>query len=191
MFPIFSSLHDKKEVDVNENDEHSEGSTWDSDTCAVAADCLVDLFVNFFNVIRSQLPGVVAILTGFIRSSIQGPASTGVAALMRLAGDLGKRLTENEWREIFLALKEAATSTMPGFIKVLKTMDDVNVPGISQSYYDVDVASDQGLSTDGIDDDDLQTSSYIVSRMKSHIAMQLLIIQVSFISNLYKIILCI
>lgn len=167
---------------MNENDEYSEGTTWDSDTCAVAADCLVDLFVSFFNVIRSQLPGVVTILTGFIRSPIHGPASTGVAALMRLAADLANRLTENEWREIFLALKEAATLTVPGFLKVLRTMDDINVPGISQSCYDLDVASDQGLSTDGLDDDELQTASYIVSRMKSHISMQLLIIQVSFFS---------
>ena len=181
VFPIFSSLHDKKEMDEDENDEYSEGTTWDSDTCTVAADCLVDLFVSFFNVIRSQLPGVVSILTGYIRSPIQGPASTGVAALMRLAGDLGNRLSEDEWREIFLALKQAATLTVPGFMKVLRTMDDVNVLGIAQSYYDVDVASDQGLSADGLDDDDLQMASYIVSRMKSHIAMQLLIIQVSFL----------
>lgn len=165
---------------MDENDKYTEGSTWDPDTCAVAADCLVDLFISFFNVIRSQLPGVVTILTGFIRSPIQGPASTGVAALMRLAGDLANRLTENEWREIFLALKEAATLTVPGFLKVLRTMDDINVPGISQSCYDVDAASDQGFSTDGLDDDDLQTASYIVSRMKSHISMQLLVIQVSF-----------
>ncbi|KAG7022783.1 Brefeldin A-inhibited guanine nucleotide-exchange protein 1, partial [Cucurbita argyrosperma subsp. argyrosperma] len=184
VFPIFSSLHDKKEMDEDENDEYSEGTTWDSDTCTVAADCLVDLFISFFNVIRSQLPGVVSILTGYIRSPIQGPASTGVAALMRLAGDLGNRLTEDEWREIFLALKQAATLTVPGFMKVLRTMDDVNVLGIAQSYYDVDVASDQGLSADGLDDDDLQMASYIVSRMKSHIAMQLLIIQV--ITDLYK-----
>ncbi|KAA0059594.1 brefeldin A-inhibited guanine nucleotide-exchange protein 1 isoform X1 [Cucumis melo var. makuwa] len=184
VFPIFNSLHDKKEVDMDENDKYTEGSTWDPDTCAVAADCLVDLFISFFNVIRSQLPGVVTILTGFIRSPIQGPASTGVAALMRLAGDLANRLTENEWREIFLALKEAATLTVPGFLKVLRTMDDINVPGISQSCYDVDAASDQGFSTDGLDDDDLQTASYIVSRMKSHISMQLLVIQV--ITDLYK-----
>lgn len=173
-------------MDINESDEHPEGSTWDSDTCVVAAECLVDLFISFFNVIRSQLPGVVAILTGFIRSPIHGPASTGVSALMRLAGELGSRLSGSEWREIFLALKEAATSTVPGFMKVLKTMDDVNVPGISQSSYDVDVASDQGLSTDGLDDDDLQTASYIVSRMKSHIGMQLLIIQVSFLLMFQK-----
>lgn len=186
VFPIFNSLHNKKEEDMNENDEYPEGSTWDSDTCAVAADCLVDLFVNFFNVIRSQLPGVVVILTGFIRSPIQGPASTGVAALMRLAGDLGNKLTDSEWREIFLALKEAATLTVPAFIKVLRAMDAVNVPRISQSYDDMDVASDLDLSTDGLDDDDLHTASYIASRMKSHISMQLLIIQVSFSFSRFK-----
>ncbi|XP_022968924.1 brefeldin A-inhibited guanine nucleotide-exchange protein 1 [Cucurbita maxima] len=184
VFPIFNSLHEKKEVDMNELDEHSEGSTWDSSTCQVAADCLVDLFISFFSVIRSQLPGVVRILTGLISNPIKGPASTGVAALLRLVGDLANRLTEKEWREIFLAMKEVATLPVPGFIKVLRTMDGVNVPGISRSSNDVDVASDQGLSTDGLDDDDLQTATYIVSRMKSHISMQLLFLQV--VTDLYK-----
>ncbi|MCI22513.1 brefeldin A-inhibited guanine nucleotide-exchange protein 1-like, partial [Trifolium medium] len=120
--------------------------------------------------VRSQLPGVVSVLTGFIRSPVQGPASTGVAGLMRLTGDLGKRLSEEEWKEIFLCLKDAATSTVPGFVKVLRTMSNIEVLKISQS-------SDHDLTNDEFDDDNLQTATYVVSRTKNHIAMQLLILQ--------------
>nr|XP_028965675.1 brefeldin A-inhibited guanine nucleotide-exchange protein 1 isoform X3 [Malus domestica] len=191
VYPIFSCVCGKKDTHM-EKDQSSpvsvsprpDGSTWDSETSAVAADCFIDLFVSFFDTVRPQLPGVVSILTGLIRSPVQGPASTGVAGLVRLAGEVGDKLSEDEWREIFLALKEATTSSVPGFMKVLRTMDDINIPGLSQSYSDIDLSSDHGFTNDDLEDDNLQTASYLVSRMKSHITMQLLIIQVA--TDLYK-----
>ncbi|XP_075673381.1 brefeldin A-inhibited guanine nucleotide-exchange protein 1 isoform X1 [Castanea sativa] len=187
VFPIFNCVSDQKEMEIEDEEyptptsrpSHSEVSTWDSETSAVAAQCLVDLFVTFFDVVRSQLPGVVSVLTGFIRSPIQGPASTGVAALMRLASDLGSKLSQDEWRNIFLALKEAATSTVPAFMKVLRSMDNIEVPGGGQSYTDLETSSDHMLTHDDLEDDNLHTAQYVISRMKSHIAMQLLIIQVA------------
>lgn len=189
IFPIFNGVFDKKDADKNNAQSpismspRPEGSTWDSETSAVAADCLIDLFVSFFDVVRSQLSSVISILTGLIRSPVQGPATTGVAALVRLASEVGSRLSEDEWREIFLALKEAATSAVPGFLKVLRTMDNINVPGLSESFSDIDMLSDQGYSNEDLEDDNLQTASYVVSRMKSHVAMQLLILQVSFLPS--------
>lgn len=190
IFPLFDCAFDKQDT-AQKDDEYSpvsrssqhEGSAWDSETSAVAAECLLDLFDSFFDVVRSQLPGVISILTGLIRSSIQGPASTGVAALMRLTGNLGGKFSEDDWREIFLALREAATSAVPGLMKVSRTMDNIDVPGVSQSYNDVEMSSDHGLTNDDLEDDNLQTAAYVVSRMRSHIAMQLLIIQVVFLTH--------
>ncbi|XP_050365272.1 brefeldin A-inhibited guanine nucleotide-exchange protein 1 isoform X1 [Argentina anserina] len=192
IFPIFNSASDKKDIELK--NEHSslvsmsprpEANMWDSETSTVAAECLIDLFVNFFDVVRSQLPNVISILTGLIRSTVQGPATAGVAALLRLSSEVGSRLSDDEWRAIFLALKEAATSSVPSFMKVLRTMDDINVPGLSESFSDIDMSSDQGYSNEDIEDDNLQTASYVVSRVKSHVAMQLLILQVA--ADLYKI----
>ncbi|KAL5858677.1 hypothetical protein ACOSQ3_006135 [Xanthoceras sorbifolium] len=189
IFPIFNGGSDKRDTRVKDNQDSPtsqsprlEGSAWDSETFAVAMHCLVDLFVSFFDVVRTQLPNLVSILAGVIRSPVQGPASTGVAALMQLAGKLGGRLSEDEWREIFVALKDAAASTLPSFMKVLKTMDDIEIPDASHTYSDVE-SSDHGINDD-IEDDNLQTTAYVVSRMKSHIAVQLLIIQVA--TDLYK-----
>lgn len=191
IFPIFNSIWGKNYPFVR--DEHDlpssrtpciEGSTWDSETSAVAALCLVDLFVSFFSVVRSQLPSVVSILTGFIRNPVQGPPSSGVAPLLRLTGELGTRFSEGEWKEIFLALKEATSCAFPGFMKVLRMMDDIYVPENSQSYADVEVTSDLGLTSDDLDDDNLQTVSYVVSRTKSYINVQLINIQI--VSDLSK-----
>ncbi|GMP64519.1 hypothetical protein CsSME_00025756 [Camellia sinensis var. sinensis] len=191
VFPMFNFVNEKKETQFNDDQSspssrspHPEGSMWDSETSTVAVQCLVDLFVRFFNVLQSQLPGVVSILAGFIRSPGQGPASTGVAALMRLAGDLGGRLSEHEWADIFLALKKAVSSSLPGFLKLVRTMDSIEVPDIAHSYNDPELYSNHGMTNDDSEDDDLQTAAYVVSRMKSHISAQLLIIQV--ITDLFK-----
>ncbi|KAG5248206.1 brefeldin A-inhibited guanine nucleotide-exchange protein [Salix suchowensis] len=187
IFPIYNSFSDRKDVkdqDSPTSAPHSEGSAWDSETSPIAVQCLVDLFVNFFNMIRSQLPSVVSILMGFIRSPAKGPASTGVAALLRLAGELGGRISENEYREIFLSLKEAAASLLPGFMKVLRIMDEIEMPESSHPFADVDVSSDHGFRNDDLEDGNLQTAAYVVSRVKGHIAVQLLIVQV--VSDIYK-----
>ncbi|KAF9684738.1 hypothetical protein SADUNF_Sadunf04G0149600 [Salix dunnii] len=184
IFNSFSDMKDVKDQDSPTSAPHSEGSAWDSETSAVAVQCLVDLFVNFFNVVRSQLPSVVSILMGFIRSPVKGPASTGVAALLRLAGELGSRISEDEYREIFLSLKEAAASLLPGFMKVLRIMDKIEMPESSHPFADVDVSSDHGFTNDDLEDDNLQTAAYVVSRVKGHIAVQLLIVQV--VSDIYK-----
>lgn len=189
IFPIFSFLSDTRDMQTNDEKQSSPPSigssgSWDSEACAVAAECLVDLFVRFFSLVRSQLSGVLSILMGFLRSLGQGPASTGVAALTRLAGELGSRLSEDEWTHIFLALKDTATSTLPGFLKVVRAMDNIEVPDVSQSYADFEMMSENGVTIGDLEEDTLQMAGYVVSRMKSHIAMQLLIIQVT--ADLYK-----
>ncbi|CAN1305058.1 Brefeldin A-inhibited guanine nucleotide-exchange protein 1 [Linum perenne] len=182
VFPIFDGLYDRR--DVNSKDDHdpetptsgqSEGGSWDSDTSSLASQCLVDLFVRFFDVVRSQLQHLMAILTGFIRSPVQGPASTGVAALLRLAGELGSRLSDDEWAQIFVALKEAAALPLPAFMNVFRSLDHIA---------DIDVGSDPGFAQDDIEEDKLQTAAYVASRVKSHIAIQLLITQVAI--DLYR-----
>ncbi|CAN1805162.1 Brefeldin A-inhibited guanine nucleotide-exchange protein 1 [Linum perenne] len=191
VFPIFDGLYDRR--DVNSKDDHdpetptsgqSEGGSWDSDTSSLASQCLVDLFVRFFDVVRSQLQHLMAILTGFIRSPVQGPASTGVAALLRLAGELGSRLSDDEWAQIFVALKEAAALTLPAFMNVFRSLDHIEMSTDPQSYADIDVGSDPGFAQDDIEEDKLQTAAYVASRVKSHIAIQLLITQVAI--DLYR-----
>lgn len=195
ILPIFDSESDKGEIQKGEEGSSSPtarssqvvGSLWDSETSALAARCLVDLFITFFNVLRCQFSSVVVILTGFIKNPVHGTASTGVAATVRLIDDLGGQLSDNEWRQIFSGLKEAAESAVPGFLKLLRTMHNVDLTGRSQLLSDAGIYSDHALSNDDLEDDSLQTAAYVISRMKSHIAVQLLIQQVLFfILNIFQ-----
>ncbi|XP_077215743.1 SEC7-like guanine nucleotide exchange family protein isoform X2 [Tasmannia lanceolata] len=191
VFPTFSNVQQMiGTADLNSGQDspsykspQHEENAWSSKTYAVAAQCLVDLFVNFFDIVRSQLPNVLSALTGSIRSPFQSASSSGVAALVRLADNLGGRLSEKEWREIFLSLKEAASSVLPEFLKVIRIMDNIEVPDETQAYSDTDMYSDHGFTNDDLEDDSLQTASYVVARTKGHIAVQLLIIQA--ITELY------
>lgn len=175
IFPIFYSLYDKQGTVLRDDHLTSsrtlylDSSTWDSETSALASQCLEDLFFSFFDEVRSQLRGVISILTGFIMSPVQGPASAGVTSLTRMAKNLAGRLSDKEWQEIFLALEETASSSMFGFLKLLRTMKNIQV-------LDADL---ERASNDDSEDENLQSAAYIVSRMKSHIASQLLVMQVS------------
>ncbi|GMI78755.1 BIG1 [Hibiscus trionum] len=191
VLPIFDGVCEKRDKAVKTEQDsataespHRDGSTWDTETSSVASQCLVALFISFYDVLRPQLSDVVYILTGYLGSSIQGSASIGASAMCRLTGELGSRFSEDEWREIFLSLKEAATSTLPGFTKLLRTMDDIKVPHNSQSYSNSETSSDHGLTNDDLEDDNLQAVAYVVSRMKSHISIQQLILQV--VTDMYK-----
>ncbi|XP_057805875.1 brefeldin A-inhibited guanine nucleotide-exchange protein 1 [Salvia miltiorrhiza] len=182
IFPIFRIT-----VDIKDSVPlHPDGNIWDSETSVVAAECLIDLFVHFFDLVRTQMHGVVSILVGFMKSPGQAPSSAGVAALMRLAADLGSKLSEDEWQDIFLCLKEAAESSLPGFVKLLKIMDNIEIPDVSPDT-EIELSTVHGVNNDGSEDDNekLQTMAYIVSRMKVHINIQLLVIQV--VTDIYKI----
>ncbi|CAL9121016.1 unnamed protein product [Musa textilis] len=65
--------------------DHGHLYSWKSESDTLAAKCLVDLFVKFFDVMRSQLPNVVAIITSFLSSPYKQYANTGMAALLHLA----------------------------------------------------------------------------------------------------------
>ncbi|XP_056854118.1 brefeldin A-inhibited guanine nucleotide-exchange protein 1 isoform X2 [Raphanus sativus] len=178
--PIFNSVWTENDLlskGPSTFSSHSNGVSWDAQTSAMAAESLVDLFVSVFDVIRCQLSSVVSLLAGLIRSPAQGPTVAGIGALLRLADKLGGRFSEDEWKEVFLAVKEAASLTLSSFMKILRTIDDIQ---------DEETSSDQDYSNeDDVDEDNLQTMSYVVSRTKGHITVQLQVVQV--VTNLYRI----
>jgi len=153
----------------------TEETTWDVETSTLALQLLVDLLVKFFRSVRSQLPSVVSIIVGFIKSPFQGSTGSGISVLLHLADGLARSASEDEWREIFLALKEAASLTFAGFMKVLRTMDDIE---------DVETLSGQSVNIGDLDDDSLHIMSYVVSRTKKHIDVLSQIVEVPSLSFL-------
>lgn len=102
-------------------------------------------------------------------------ATTG-AALVRSASEEGSGPSK-DW--------EVATSALPGFMKVLtlENYGEHQCSGISQSFSDIDMSSDQECSNEDLEEGNLQRASCVVSIMKSHVAVQLLILQISFLTS--------
>lgn len=178
ILPVFNNMRSKTDMLFEESSGDSpssasldtEETTWDAETSTLALQLLVDLLVNFFSSVRSQLSSVVSIILGFIKSPVQGSTGSGISVLLRLADGLARSASEDEWTEVFLALKEAASLTFAGFMKVLRTMDDIE---------DVETFSGQSVNKDDFDDDNLHIMSYVVSRTKKHIDVLSQIVEVS------------
>lgn len=177
ILPVFNNIRGKTDMLFEESVDSpssasldTEETTWDSETSTFALQLLVDLLVNFFISVRSQLSSVVSIIIGYIKSPVQGSTGSGISVLLRLADGLARSATKDEWREIFLALKEAASLTFAGFMKVLRTMDDIE---------DIETISGQSVNKDDLDDDNLHIMSYVVSRTKKHIDVLSQIVEVS------------
>ncbi|RID77374.1 hypothetical protein BRARA_A00294 [Brassica rapa] len=184
ILPVFNNMRSKTDMLFEESSSgdspssaslHTEETTWDAETSTLALQLLVDLLANFFSSVRSQLSSVVSIILAFIKSPVQGSTGSGISVLLRLADGLARSASEDEWTEVFLALKEAASLTFAGFMKVLRTMDDIE---------DVETSSGQSVDKDDLDDDNLHIMSYVVSRTKKHIDVLSQIVEV--VSELYR-----
>ncbi|EPS69736.1 hypothetical protein M569_05025 [Genlisea aurea] len=147
----------------------------DSRLNALAAELLTDLFVQFFDLVRDHLKRAVSILVDFIKTCDQ-EQSNGVAALMRLVVDLRAKLSEEECRDIFICLKEAVASCAPDIMKLLKKTEKMALPESPTT------ATALGNSVE--DPIQKNAAAYILSRLKNHISIQLLLLQV--VTNLYN-----
>lgn len=61
---------------------------------------LVDLFGQFYSLMRHLLPRLLLLLRGFISRSHSSLASVGVAAYARLVSSCGKQLDADGWAEV-------------------------------------------------------------------------------------------
>ncbi|GLU00494.1 hypothetical protein SLE2022_178600 [Rubroshorea leprosula] len=122
LFPIFDyvrhaidpsggDLSDEVANDMVELDQDA----WLYETCTLALQLVVDLFVNFYNTVNPLLRKVLTLLVSFIKRPHQSLAGIGIAAFVRLMSNAGDLFSEEKWLEVVLSLKEAANATRPDF----------------------------------------------------------------------------
>ncbi|KAK4744860.1 hypothetical protein SAY87_011172 [Trapa incisa] len=123
LFPIFdyvrhaidpsggnSPAHDS-DGDSSELDQDS----WLYETCTLALQLVVDLFVKFYSTVNPLLKKVLVLLVSFIRRPHQSLAGIGIAAFVRLMSNSGDLFSDEKWLEVVTSLKEAAYATFPDF----------------------------------------------------------------------------
>ncbi|KAF8412360.1 hypothetical protein HHK36_000324 [Tetracentron sinense] len=171
------------ENDTNELDHDA----WLYETCTLALQLVVDLFVKFYNTVNPLLKKVLMLLISFIKRPHQSLAGIGIAAFVRLMSNAGDLFSEDKWLEVVLSLKEAANATLPDFSHIVKGNN------VTRSHEDSSTRnSNEESAGSGRPDDDLESLRtrslyFAVSDAKCRAAVQLLLIQaVMEIYNMYR-----
>ncbi|KAJ3682434.1 hypothetical protein LUZ60_015007 [Juncus effusus] len=122
LFPIFDYV--RHAIDPSSSSSQSQGSepdpdldqdAWLYETCTLALQLVVDLFVKFYDTVNPLLKKVLSLLTSFIKRPHQSLAGIGIAAFVRLMSSSGSFFLEDKWLEVVLALKDASVGTLPDF----------------------------------------------------------------------------
>jgi brefeldin A-inhibited guanine nucleotide-exchange protein len=174
VYPLFSTGSSTPNGHINLTEDDS----WNSETKTVAVKCLVDLYITFFDEMRTELSRVTSVVTNFIRSPYKQSASTGLSVFQRLTEGLESRLSKEEWKEILLCFKDSAMQTFVVFDKIVRMMQDIEIPDRNESYPEVERYSDNDIYNDDEEEANMETTSYAIIKLKNHMAQQLLVVQV-------------
>lgn len=188
LFPIFDYVRhaiDPSEASSpgqgSENDPSEDQDAWLYETCTLALQLVVDLFVKFYDTVNPLLRKVLSLLTSFIKRPHQSLAGIGIAAFVRLMSSSGTYFLEDKWLEVALALKEASIATLPDFsyIATGEYLEHLPNEGGNSSVRHSDAES---RTSDNEDDDLIAQRSrklyFAISDAKCRTAVQLLLIQV-------------
>jgi brefeldin A-inhibited guanine nucleotide-exchange protein len=77
-----------------------------------------------------------------------------------------------------LCFKESAAQTFVVFEKIVKMMKDIEIPEKNESYSEAEQYSEHDIYNEDEEEANMETSSYAIVKMKNHMSLQLLIVQV-------------
>lgn len=192
LFPIFDYVrHTIDPSGENSPGQGVDGDTgeldqdaWLYETCTLALQLVVDLFVKFYNTVNPLLRKVLMLLVSFIKRPHQSLAGIGIAAFVRLMSNAGNLFSDEKWLEVAVSLKEAAKATLPDFSYL--GSEDCMAEIAAKGQINVE-SSGSGLPDD--DSENLRTQHLFacIADAKCRAAVQLLLIQaVMEIYNMYR-----
>ncbi|KAL6004773.1 Brefeldin A-inhibited guanine nucleotide-exchange protein 2 [Asimina triloba] len=189
LFPIFDYV--RHAIDPSgeslpdqgfENDANEDQDAWLYETCTLALQLVVDLFVKFYDTVNPLLKKVLMLLISFIRRPHQSLAGIGIAAFVRLMSHAGGLFSEEKWLDVVSSLEEAAKATLPDFAPI---MNEFGTDGVSRDHVDSSIkpgdAESSGVAVADDDVDGLRARSlyFAITDAKCRAAVQLLLIQTS------------
>lgn len=191
LFPIFDYV--RHGIDPSGGDESpDQGSygdvdeldhdAWLYETCTLALQLVVDLFVKFYTTVNPLLKKVLMLLVSFIKRPHQSLAGIGIAAFVRLMSDAGVLFSEEKWLEVVSSLKESAKTTCPDFSYFLS---EEYVERSQRNAHNIQNSNAEFVPPMGSDGNEESQATAVrlyaaISDAKCRAAVQLLLIQVSF-----------
>lgn len=166
--------------------EELDQDAWLYETCTLALQLVVDLFVKFYDIVNPLLCKVLTLLVSFIKRPHHSLAGIGISAFVRLMSNAGNLFSDDKWLEVVLSLKEAADATLPDFSFTVN--EDIWQHEVdSNRQNNTEFVAETGLSGD----DSSSSRGYLlhdaIADAKCRAAVQLLLIQaVMEIYNMYR-----
>ncbi|GER31255.1 brefeldin A-inhibited guanine nucleotide-exchange protein [Striga asiatica] len=157
--------------------EDLDQDSWLYETCTLALQLVVDLFVNFYDTVNPLLKKVLMLLVSFIKRPHQSLAGIGIAAFVRLMSNAGEMFSEDKWSDVVSSLKEAAKETLPDFSFVLD--ENSGMWAHEDSNGDGNEESTEAITGDEDSESRLRRQQLYaaISDVKCRAAVQLLLIQ--------------
>ncbi|KAM7275057.1 hypothetical protein ACFE04_016923 [Oxalis oulophora] len=185
LFPLFDyvghAIDPSGEIPQSETEDRDntelDQEAWLYETCTLALQLVVDLFVNFYDTINPLSEKVLALLVSFIKRPHQNLAGIGVAAFVRLMSNAGDLFCEEKWGEVVLSIREATNETLPDF-SYLVLGDSVGISG--ERVLDIeDNLGPNGSHVADADPESMKTRRLhtCISDAKGRTAIQLLLLQ--------------
>ncbi|KAG6400469.1 hypothetical protein SASPL_137303 [Salvia splendens] len=166
------------------NAEELDQNSWLYETCTLALQLVVDLFVKFYDTVSPLLKKVLSLLVSFIKRPHQSLAGIGIGAFVRLMSNAGELFSEEKWLEVVLSLEEVARETLPDFSIVLNEDDKIR----DREEDTKDDSHDESTGTIDYAGNSSRHHLYAaISDVKCRAAIQLLLIQaISEIYTMYR-----
>ncbi|KAA8520531.1 hypothetical protein F0562_014787 [Nyssa sinensis] len=195
LFPIFDYV--RHAIDLSDGNSTGQGTdsdageldqdAWLYETCTLALQLVVDLFVKFYGTVNPLLRKVLMLLVNFIKRPHQSLAGIGIAAFLRLMSNAGDLFSDDKWLEVVLSLKEAANTTLPDFSYILNGDNVVRSHEGALTRENDGEAAASGMPEDDSESRRRQSLYAAISDAKCRAAVQLLLIQaVMEIYNMYR-----
>lgn len=190
LFPIFDFVRPvpnpaEGRVSVNGTENKYNGldeDAWISETCTLALQLLVDLFVKFYHKVNHLLAKVLELLTNFIKQRIQSVAGIGVSAFVRLMNNAGRLFSDDKWQLVLLYLKSAAAETAPDCAQIAYNLVDSEPSDVEEEEDPIksspEVFANRKMATQEVGDVGLNILQSAISDAKCSTAVQLLLVQV-------------
>ncbi|TVU47740.1 hypothetical protein EJB05_07349, partial [Eragrostis curvula] len=195
LFPIFDYVRHAIDPSGSSPQGHSvendaaelDQDAWLYETCTLALQLVVDLFVKFYDTVNPLLKKVLSLLTSFIKRPHQSLAGIGIAAFVRLMSSAGSMFVDEKWQEVVLSLKEAATETLPDFSYIASGAYLENVP--TENGGSDDKREDESRPSEDENEETSRSRNlyFAIGDAKCRAAVQLLLIQaVMEVYNMYR-----
>ncbi|KAL3536935.1 hypothetical protein ACH5RR_000301 [Cinchona calisaya] len=185
LFPIFDYVRhtidptgeNYSEQGLDRESGELDQDAWLYETCTLALQLVVDLFVKFYDTVNPLLGKVLSLLVSFIKRPHQSLAGIGIAAFVRLMSNAGNLFSEDKWHEVVLSLKEAANSTLPDFSFALNEDSKLWIHEDDVSRRSSGEFAGANAEDDGLEDLRRHRLYVAISDAKCRAAVQLLLIQ--------------